>query len=305
MNSLQKLTTSLPTPTLQDPTYNHYAKQFIGFLVETNKPFSIDSIIEYIELYRVSYSASTVNVLKCSLKAYVESLARNSDRFIEVNAKIQEVFKHIKTGKPIKTVDLAELPTEEEIEVLLTGGYYYDYRSQEPIEKWFEFTAKEKLIIETLSKTGLRIFELITLEKGRSSKQGKFYKIQFTGKGRKDREIFLPVELYRRIDKEFSGRKYLFEDFSFMPAGKMDLPEKIKRYTENYRTKVKDRISYYSLRLIGKKITPHDFRHYFATKWVKEGKTVKAVSNWLGHSSTSVTLDMYVHDNLDPEELFK
>ena len=296
---------SLPTPSLQEPTYNRYAKQFIGFLEDTKKPFSIDSIIEYIELYRVSYSASTVNVLKCSLKAYVESLARQSSNFIEINAKIQAIFKDIKTGKPVKSVDQAELPTDEEIERLLTGGYIYDSRYSEPLEKWFSFTEKEKLIIETLYKTGLRIFELITLDKSRATKQGKFYKIRFTGKGRKDREIFIPVELYRRIDKEFSGRKYLFEDFSFMPLGKLPLPEKIKKYVENYRTKVKDRISYYSLRLIGKKITPHDFRHYFATKWVKEGKTVKSIAVWLGHSTTAITNDMYVHDSLDPEELFK
>ena len=53
----------------------------------------------------------------------------------------------------------------------------------------------------------------------------------------------------------------------------------------------------------GKKGHPHCLRHFFATyKIGKEKKDVKAVSLYLGHSTTSITLSMYVNTALKPEE---
>jgi integrase len=35
---------------------------------------------------------------------------------------------------------------------------------------------------------------------------------------------------------------------------------------------------------------------------VNKGKSLKAVSSYLGHSTTSITADMYIHDELKPED---
>ena len=40
-------------------------------------------------------------------------------------------------------------------------------------------------------------------------------------------------------------------------------------------------------------------RHSFATLAIREGASIKAVSTYLGHSSTSITMDMYVHESLE------
>ncbi len=50
--------------------------------------------------------------------------------------------------------------------------------------------------------------------------------------------------------------------------------------------------------MLNRDISAHKLRHSFATiKIAKTGK-IKAVSEYLGHSSTSITLDMYVHEEL-------
>jgi integrase/recombinase XerD len=50
-------------------------------------------------------------------------------------------------------------------------------------------------------------------------------------------------------------------------------------------------------------VSPHTRRHFFATeKIVREKKDIKGVSLYLGHSTTAVTMDMYVQSKLTPEE---
>lgn len=46
---------------------------------------------------------------------------------------------------------------------------------------------------------------------------------------------------------------------------------------------------------VGKGRRIHDLRHTAATHWLRAGVDIKTVSAWLGHSSTNVTLDTYVH----------
>lgn len=43
-------------------------------------------------------------------------------------------------------------------------------------------------------------------------------------------------------------------------------------------------------------ITTHEFRHSFATRMIKKGVSIDKVSKYLGHSSVSITLDVYVHN---------
>jgi integrase/recombinase XerD len=59
------------------------------------------------------------------------------------------------------------------------------------------------------------------------------------------------------------------------------------------------------LKTLGKNISPHTLRHSFCTNMLLvKNKSLKAVSNYVGHSSTSITADMYVHSQLVPEDVF-
>jgi integrase/recombinase XerD len=52
-------------------------------------------------------------------------------------------------------------------------------------------------------------------------------------------------------------------------------------------------------RILGRRISAHSMRHSFATLAIRDGASIKAVSKYLGHSSTAITMDMYVHESLE------
>ena len=55
--------------------------------------------------------------------------------------------------------------------------------------------------------------------------------------------------------------------------------------------------------LVFEKVTPHCFRHTFATRWLEAGVPIKTVSAMLGHSQLQLTTDLYMHVTQD--SLFK
>ena len=55
--------------------------------------------------------------------------------------------------------------------------------------------------------------------------------------------------------------------------------------------------------LVFEKITPHCFRHTFATRWLEANVPIKTVSAMLGHSQLQLTTDLYMHVTQD--SLFK
>ena len=74
-----------------------------------------------------------------------------------------------------------------------------------------------------------------------------------------------------------------------------------KHYTRQYVT---NQIKKIGKAILGKKISAHTLRHSFATHKIAETGKIKGVSRYLGHSTSATTLDMYVHEELSPEELF-
>ena len=55
-----------------------------------------------------------------------------------------------------------------------------------------------------------------------------------------------------------------------------------------------------------KPFTPHALRHFFATHNLKTGARLEVVSRILGHASTAITADIYVHvDNQDMHDTHK
>jgi integrase len=71
-----------------------------------------------------------------------------------------------------------------------------------------------------------------------------------------------------------------------------------------------DLLAYHSKRIaslaesiLGKHISAHSLRHSFATNMIRKTNKIVATSEYLGHSSTTMTLDMYVHEVFSLSEL--
>ena len=51
-------------------------------------------------------------------------------------------------------------------------------------------------------------------------------------------------------------------------------------------------------------INIHALRHAFASRWIENGFDTKALSEILGHSSVKVTMDIYVHSDLEQKKSY-
>jgi len=262
---------------LQVKTREIYLTAINQFLDFTNKgindyqDFTEKDIIDFIAYLKKKYSLSSVNAKLSGLKKVfkiISTLTGNKNIFNTLKElNIKTSFQTEKTITKDKTL------SEQEIKTLIE---YY--------------TGKNKsyaMAIKTLYKQGLRISELLSLrikdfKKTKDDNGNTFYKISITGKGSKNRTLFFDTELYNEL-KNISDKDSIF-NFT-RNAFSMDLmriSEKVLNHT----------------------ITAHNLRHSFATNLnSKRPEKLKAISKYSGHSNSSITLNMYIHDSLDLNDL--
>jgi len=135
---------------------------------------------------------------------------------------------------------------------------------------------RDTLIILTLALTGLRRAELVRLTP--SDNQDGYIFIRNT-KSQKDRSIPLHNHLQHLLHDYISSH-HIPPDTPIFPI----CPDRINSIVRNY-----------SIKAGITNITPHSFRHYFATTLIENGAPLIAVQQLLGHSSiktTAVYLDL-------------
>lgn len=156
---------------------------------------------------------------------------------------------------------------------------------------------RNKVILELLFACGLRVSELVNLEKANI-----YFKeecILVTGKGNKQRLVPISdnalnlIRLYLDTERNTIEPKAKDKEILF-------LNRRGGRLTRVFIfTIVKDLAAKAGIR---KKVSPHTFRHSFATGLVTNGADLRAVQNMLGHESITTT-EIYAH--LDRKHLQK
>ena len=123
--------------------------------------------------------------------------------------------------------------------------------------------------------------------------KGDYVEIRILGKGNKERSVAVSSVVIKRIHEVFGGKKHLFETGGGKP------------YRREY---VSNQIKKASRRVLRREMSAHTLRHVFATTALKASWSPKKIAVQLGHSSTSITLDMYCHDSpcwTDLKQLFE
>jgi len=153
---------------------------------------------------------------------------------------------------------------------------------------------RDRAILEMLFSTGLRVSELVGLNRDSVNiNSGEFTVI---GKGRKARTVYLSPSAIRWIKQYMATRgdsyKPLFLRYSgkTMDSGDIDgnslrltvrsVQRLVKKYTERAGISVD--------------ATPHTLRHTYATGLLQEGADLRSVQELLGHSNVSTT-QIYTH----------
>ena len=152
---------------------------------------------------------------------------------------------------------------------------------------------RNKVIIETLYGSGLRVSELISLKISQIYFDAEFLKV--TGKGNKERLVPMSgssihlIQLYLAEIRNKVSIKPGHEDILFLN----------RRGAALSRVMIFTIIRQLATRAgIKKKISPHTFRHSFATHLVEGGADLRAVQEMLGHASI-LTTEIYTHLDRD------
>lgn len=142
---------------------------------------------------------------------------------------------------------------------------------------------RNRAILETLYSCGLRVSELTDLRVSNIYEQEGY--ISVFGKGRKQRIVPIAESALREIHNYFAFRyeidvKHGFEDYVFLnkfgrKLSRIMVFNIVKRYCAEAG--------------IQKEISPHTFRHTFATHLLEGGANLRAIQMMLGHEQISTT----------------
>lgn len=260
-------------------TAKAYASDVMSFLIwleETNvSSVDYNKIREYLRfIHKYNYKKTTIARKISALRTFYKYLYR--ERVVEVNP-VSSITAPKREKKLPKFLD------KDEIEQILNNVN---------IENPAGF--RNRAILELLWATGMRISELSGLNFGDLNLEHN--EIKVFGKGSKERIVLISERAKSYIQRYIEhARRLVAKDFPPPPQNE-DSPVFINNtgYRLNPKTirnvinSIVDKIS------LPKKVTPHMFRHSFATYLIENGADLRVVQELLGHASISNT-QIYTH----------
>jgi integrase/recombinase XerC len=167
--------------------------------------------------------------------------------------------------------------------------------------------ARDRAILETLYSTGIRVSELVGINRGDIDDASEALIVR--GKGRKERIVPLgshALKALRHYTKMLDSAAHGFATGAYtngITNGTRIDPEKplfINKHGTRLSTRsVRRKVSKYLVTAgLDPDISPHTLRHSFATHLLNAGADLRAIQELLGHASLSTT-QRYTHVNLD------
>ena len=257
--------------------YRDDTRALLRYLAETGKEFNQEGLRAYVGYMREQgYKASTINKRLQGAKNRLRLLFNRSGAALSVldRYEMESALKEVRgVKKNSKAVDLDKTLKLAEVKKLLGSAGVAD---------------RVKLFIEFLACTGVRVSEMTGIRLADIRQEHGYQAVRIIGKGTKERILKVSGDLLQRVRKLFKSNTYLFES------------ESHQRYDREY---VSHAIHAAGRAVLDRSISAHTLRHTFATIQIQKNRKVKALSVYLGHSTTSITQDMYVHEELDIADL--
>ena len=273
-------------------SYQSYLKIERGLSKNTieNYSFDIERLCVFLESNAIEISP--VKITEETIQQFIYSVSK------EVNARSQAriisglksffsylIFEDYRNDNPLELIEtpktgrkLPDTLSLSEIDALIAA-----------VDLSLPEGERNRAILETLYGCGLRVSELVTLKISDLFFDEGFIKI--TGKGNKQR--FVPIgnltkkyiEIYRNSVRTHLNIQKGFEDTLFLNRrGKQLTRAMIFTIIKDLANKIE----------LNKTISPHTFRHSFATHLLENGADLRSIQLMLGHESITTT-EIYVH----------
>lgn len=251
----------------------------------------IEKLLQYFEFSKTKISPTDVQTK--DIKEFLEwinELGMTASSQARVLSGIKSYFKYLMIEDIIKNDPAAIVDTPK------LGRKLPDTLSLAEINEIIEAVdassaegMRNKALLETLYACGLRVSELVNLKLSDVYFEIDFLKV--TGKG--DKERFVPIgatakkfiKMYVNEVRVHQAIKKGEEDIIFLNRRGSRLT-RVMVFTIIKRLAIKAGIK--------KSISPHTFRHSFATHLVEGGADLRAVQEMLGHESITTT-EIYTH----------
>lgn len=265
---------------LDEKTLKAYRIDLRQFLEQTSAFNIADITPEVLEAYigelHKKYKPKTVKRKIASLKALFHYLEYKEIILQNPFNKIQVRFR-----EPVILPKTIPLHT---VETLLTT--IYRQRSHAKTDYQKRNALRDAAVAELLFATGMRISELCTLKNADVNLYDGTILIH--GKGDKERRIQIGndavLHVLKEYRKDFDTEIQNCNHFFANQSGKALSDQSVRRMINKYS----------SLAAIDLHITPHMFRHTFATSLLEADVDIRYIQEMLGHSSINIT-EIYTH----------
>ena len=260
----------------------------------SNYSYDIKKLINYLEEHSVT--ASPISIDNELVKQFIYSISksinpRSQARLISGLRNFFDylIFENYRKTNPLDLIEsprigrkLPDTLSVNDIDQLIKAiDLSYQYNG-------VNLGERNRAIIETLYSCGLRVSELIDLKISDLFFEEGFIKV--TGKG--DKQRFVPIgqttqnyikiwiDIRNHIDVQPNSKDILFLNYKGKKLTRAMIFTIIKKLVEKSG--------------LNKNISPHTFRHSFATHLLENGADLRAIQMMLGHESITTT-EIYMH----------
>ena len=255
-----------------------------------NYTFDIEKLTEFLDKNKLSFNP--INISEEIVQQFIYEISKsvNPSSQARIISGLRSfflylIFEDYRTDNPMELIEIPrvgrKLPdtlSTEEIDVLI-----------EAIDLSTNEGERNRAILETLYGCGLRVSELISLKISDLFFEEGFIKV--SGKG--DKQRFVPIgnltqkyiDIYKSTIRASLNIQKGHEDTLFLNRRGKQLTRAM------IFTIIKDLAVVTNLK---KTISPHTFRHSFATHLLENGADLRSIQLMLGHESITTT-EIYVH----------
>jgi len=265
-------------------SYRRYLGRFAQWVAESTTASSVGDIdMDLVREYRLYLARATGpdgRELKRVTQSYYLIALRALLRYLAVQRDM-EVMAADKIELPkggARSVSFLKL---EEMERLMGAAKGFD-----------EPGLRDRAILEMLFSTGLRVSELVKLNRDQIDLERR--ELGIIGKGNRARVVFLSDDAAAGLARYLDSREDHFKPLFIRYAGSSEVGkdgEKMRLTTRSVQRVVK---MYAKRAMLQVNTTPHTLRHSFATDLLSGGADIRSVQEMLGHKDLHTT-QVYTH----------